>query len=111
MSTPAPPTKIACPHCQGQIKSPGLPTGSQVTCPKCGKAFRLGEKSGAGGREPGVGSRESVGGRQKSEVRGREDEPPAEPRVQGSGLSSQKPKIARPQEPMAQRPPQQQSPQ
>jgi len=58
MSTPAQPTKIACPHCQGQIKSPGLPPGSQVTCPKCGKAFKLGEKPGGGGQESGVGGRE-----------------------------------------------------
>ena len=37
MSTSTTPSRISCPHCQGQIKSPGLPAGSQVTCPKCGQ--------------------------------------------------------------------------
>ena len=55
----SPPQKIACPHCQGLIKSPALPAGSQVNCPKCGKAFRLGET--AGSQEPGVRSQGSGG--------------------------------------------------
>jgi hypothetical protein len=42
MSTAIPLPKIACPHCQGTMKSPGLPAGSKVNCPKCGKPFVLG---------------------------------------------------------------------
>ena len=42
MSTATPLPKIACPHCQGTMKSPGLPAGSKVNCPKCGKPFVLG---------------------------------------------------------------------
>src|SRR5262245_1686942 len=49
MSAANPPPKIACPHCQAQIKSPALPAGSQVNCPKCGKAFRLGQQGGSQG--------------------------------------------------------------
>lgn len=44
MSTTSPPPKIACPHCQGQIKAPSLAPGSMVNCPKCGKGFALGAK-------------------------------------------------------------------
>ena len=49
MAASNPPPKIACPHCQALIKSPALPDGSPVNCPKCGQAFRL----GAGRRRPG----------------------------------------------------------
>jgi phage FluMu protein Com len=42
MSTANSPAKIACPHCQGTMKSAGLAAGSKVNCPKCGKAFVLG---------------------------------------------------------------------
>src|SRR5688500_13410434 len=51
MSTTSQPPRIACPHCQGQIKAPSLAPGSMVTCPKCGKAFAL------GGRPEGTGDR------------------------------------------------------
>ena len=47
MSTTSPPPKIACPHCQGQIKAPSLAPGSMVNCPKCGKGFALGAKAEA----------------------------------------------------------------
>jgi DNA-directed RNA polymerase subunit M/transcription elongation factor TFIIS len=36
------PGRIACPHCAAMIKSPALAAGAMVSCPKCGKAFRLG---------------------------------------------------------------------
>src|SRR5688572_26973882 len=56
MSTATPLPKIACPHCQGTMKSPGLPAGSKVNCPKCGKPFVLGGGAPApqasGGRKP-----------------------------------------------------------
>src|SRR5262245_29259147 len=63
MSASNPPPKIACPHCQALIKSPALPAGSSVNCPKCGQAFRIGQepagqKPGAGGQGPGVRSQE-----------------------------------------------------
>jgi hypothetical protein len=45
MGTEAQPGKIACPHCQAQIKAPALAPRSQVSCPKCGQGFRLGEES------------------------------------------------------------------
>ncbi|HEX5105132.1 MAG TPA: hypothetical protein VFV87_15035 [Pirellulaceae bacterium] len=47
MSTASPLPKIACPHCQGTMKSPGLPAGSKVNCPKCGQAFVLGGSQAA----------------------------------------------------------------
>src|SRR5262245_19440538 len=65
MSTTQQPPKIPCPHCQALIKTPALPAGSLVNCPKCGQAFRLGEQEGIGGRGSGVGSQGSgVGGGQ-----------------------------------------------
>src|SRR4029079_11110857 len=45
MATAPHPGKIACPHCQGLLKAPSLATGSAVNCPKCGKAFRLGQQA------------------------------------------------------------------
>src|SRR5262245_44502341 len=60
MSAANPPPKIACPHCQALIKSPALPAGSQVNCPKCGRGFRLGEvRGGAQTPDSGVRSQES----------------------------------------------------
>jgi len=47
MSASNPPPKIACPHCQALIKSPALPAGSSVNCPKCGQAFRIGQEAPA----------------------------------------------------------------
>ena len=64
MSATSPP-KIACPHCQAMIKAPALAPGSQVNCPKCSRAFRLGEAGGS----PVSGDR-----RQESGVR---SQPPA----------------------------------
>jgi DNA-directed RNA polymerase subunit M/transcription elongation factor TFIIS len=43
MSTGNQPGKIACPHCQGLLKTPALAAGALVSCPKCGEKFRLGE--------------------------------------------------------------------
>jgi phage FluMu protein Com len=43
MSTSHVPPKIACPHCQAQIKAPALAAGSRVNCPKCGQGFQLGQ--------------------------------------------------------------------
>ena len=60
MSASNPPPKIACPHCQALIKSPALPAGSAVNCPKCGKAFRIGQEPGGaerGNREQGTEGR------------------------------------------------------
>jgi hypothetical protein len=54
MSTTNQPPKIACPHCQAQIKSPALPPGSPVTCPKCGQPFKLGEKPADKRQESGA---------------------------------------------------------
>ena len=59
MSTTSQPPRIACPHCQGQIKAPSLAPGSQVTCPKCGKAFSLagevgGQRSEVRSQGPGA---------------------------------------------------------
>src|SRR5688572_23639830 len=64
MSTTSQPPRIACPHCQGKIKAPSLAPGSQVTCPKCGKAFVLGEvrsqRSEVRGQETGDTGQEAV---------------------------------------------------
>lgn len=60
MSTANSPAKIACPHCQGLLKAPALALGSAVTCPKCGKAFRLGE--GKANQKSEVGGQRSAGG-------------------------------------------------
>jgi DNA-directed RNA polymerase subunit M/transcription elongation factor TFIIS len=43
-SSPAP--KIACPHCGGTMKSPALPPGSRVACPKCNQPFTLDQPTG-----------------------------------------------------------------
>lgn len=74
MPAASPPPKIACPHCQGLIKSPGLAAGSLVNCPKCGQAFRIGEpvespKSKVPGPGGGNRGREIGDRRQGTEVR------------------------------------------
>src|SRR5690349_11586592 len=73
MSTASPTPKIACPHCQGLIKSPGLAAGSLVNCPKCGQAFRIGESAQSpkskvqgqerGDRGQGMGDKGEIGSR------------------------------------------------
>ncbi len=73
MSATNPPPKIACPHCQALIKAPALALGSQVNCPKCGQAFRLGEA--AGSREPGVRG-QGTGNREQLPARPRPTPPP-----------------------------------
>jgi LSD1 subclass zinc finger protein len=78
MSATSPPPKIACPHCQAMIKAPALAPGSQVNCPKCSRAFRLGEP--AGSQEPGARGQESGARSQEPGVRG-----------QGTGTSAQTP--------------------
>ncbi len=80
MSTASQPPRIACPHCQGQIKAPSLAPGSQVTCPKCGKAFALGEVRG---------QRSEVGGQQTGD-RGQQ----TGDRGQGTGDSAGNPQSA-----------------
>src|SRR3954470_22420565 len=80
MATASPPPKIACPHCQALIKSPGFAAGSLVTCPKCGHGFRLGEEGdrgqGTGDRSQGSGVRAQGSVEQvqspKPKVQGRE---------------------------------------
>lgn len=61
MTTANQPGKIACPHCQGLIKAPALAAGSALNCPKCGKAFRLGQaaeaKQETGDRKQGTEDR------------------------------------------------------
>lgn len=86
MSTAAPPPKIACPHCQGQIKAPALPPGSLVNCPKCGKGFALGgegsgQKVEGSKQRTGVRSQESGDSGQGRGERGQG----AEDRGQGTG--------------------------
>src|SRR5207247_293164 len=57
MGTEAQPGKIACPHCQALIKVPALAPRSQVSCPKCGQGFRLGETVAVESRKPKAESR------------------------------------------------------
>ena len=84
MTTANPPGKIACPHCQGLIKAPSLAAGSAVNCPKCGKAFRLGEE----GSGFGVQGSESTGGKklgdQKTKTKSPAPPSPKAPSIQNS---------------------------
>src|SRR5262245_1498895 len=71
MSASNSPPKIACPHCQALIKSPALPPGSPVNCPKCGQAFRLGQEP-AGGQGTAAGNQGRGGRGQGPAVRGQQ---------------------------------------
>lgn len=85
MSANSPPPKIACPHCQGLIKSPALPPGSPVNCPKCGQAFRIGQTAEAQ-QEPRLrGQRGEVGGQKAGGRRSEVGDQPAGARGQGPG--------------------------
>src|SRR5262245_12411628 len=93
MSTPQPPPKIPCPHCQALIKAPALAAGSLVNCPKCGQAFRLGEAEDKRGQGTGVRGQESRVGSQGGVVQGPKSkvQSPAVAKPQAAGSVPQPP--------------------
>jgi hypothetical protein len=98
MSTTSPPPKIACPHCQGLIKTPSLAPGSLVNCPKCGRGFALGGKSEGPevrGPRPEGGGRKAEDKGQRTEVRSQAAAQPPKP------TSAPQPPAAKPNLPRA----------